>query len=102
MLSGIPSSKAIDLYLCNLFKRTTTQETIEFLALHSDVLYTPETELEALEFVLSHATVNTKELDHNIQVVFVFVSCKKHMHLHKIHACTTGAARHTRGHQAGA
>ena len=30
MVNGIPCSKAIDLFLCNLFKRTTTQVLIKF------------------------------------------------------------------------
>lgn len=68
MLNAVPTLKVLDVFTCNVFKRTTTQECMQFLALQLDKLYTPEEELSCLRFLLEKCVLDIQVLDQNVQI----------------------------------
>jgi len=68
MVMGMPTLKAIDMFSCNVFKKNTSQECMQLLALQADIMYTPEEQLNTMYFILQKAKVNVKLLEDNLAI----------------------------------
>jgi hypothetical protein len=68
MIFGLPTLKAIDIFTCNVFKRSTTQACMQLLALQSEVMYTPFEQMDTIHYILSKALVNTNLVEKNIEI----------------------------------
>jgi hypothetical protein len=68
MVLGLPTLKAIDMFTCNVFKRNTTHECMQLLALQSEVMYTPEEQMTTLYYILHQSKVQVKILEDNLAI----------------------------------
>lgn len=68
MVLGLPTLKAIDMFTCNVFKRNTTQECMQLLALQSEIMYTPEEQMNTIYYILNNSKVQVKILEDNLAI----------------------------------
>ena len=69
MVMHLPTLKAIDVYTCAVFKRSTTNQCMQLLSLQSELLYTPQEQLEIMLFILREAQVNTVTLNQTHRLI---------------------------------
>lgn len=64
LIRGLPGLHSLEIFTCDVFKKDTRQQCMNFLSKQSDNLFTPEEYANTLEFVLSNCAVDTVSLDH--------------------------------------
>lgn len=68
MIFSLPTLKSLDMFTCNVFKSNTTQQCMQLLSLQSEHLYTPQEQLECMQFLLERSQINTMLLEQNLAI----------------------------------
>ena len=71
MIMHLPTLKAIDVYTCAVFKKSTTTKCMQLLSLQSEMLYTPQEQLEIMYFILKEVKINTDTLKQTWNVILL-------------------------------
>jgi hypothetical protein len=68
MIIAIPTLKAIDMLTCAVFKRNTTQQCLQLIALQTETMYTPHQQMQCIRYILQKATIQTKVVEQNLAI----------------------------------
>lgn len=68
MIIGLPTLKAIDIFTCNVFKRSTTQACMNFLALQAENMYSKKEQMHVMHYILKMCTMDVSVVQQNIVI----------------------------------
>lgn len=68
MLLGVSTLTALDILMCNEFKRSTTQQCMQLITMQAETLYTQEEQADTIKFILEKVRVDTNVLEQNFAI----------------------------------